>query len=96
MPPMSKRWAVGSSEFEQAPLEALGVAGRSIGPSVDSVVALGNVEPDDHPDSIEFVRAALHEIRRLTDGTDLPKGAPEGAVSTVPSTVRRGTARYSA
>lgn len=89
-------WVGGEeSTSEQAQLEALDVPGVSIGPGVEGVAAMGNVEPDDHSDSIELVRAALHEIRRVTDGTDLPKGTPEGAeISTVPSTVPPGTGEH--
>lgn len=86
-------WVGGEeSELEQAQLEALGVPGLVIGPAVDGVASLGNVEPDDHPDSIALVRAALHAIRRLTDDVRGSQGLASGSdASTVPSTVRSGT-----
>lgn len=80
------------SEIEQAQLDALDIPGLAIGPGVDSVASLGNVEPDDHPDSVDLIRAALHEIRRLTGDTPRSQEAISGAdASTVPSTVRTGT-----
>lgn len=89
-------WVGGEeSEFEQAQLDALGVPGVAIGPSVGGVASLGNVEPDDHSDSLDLIRAALDEIRRLTDGEQAPEGGVEPAdASTVPSTVRVDTGAY--
>lgn len=79
-----------AAELDQ--LVALDAPGLAVGATVDGIETWGSIEPDDHPDSIEFVRAALHEIRLRTDGTDHPKGAPDGAeISTVPSTVRPDT-----
>ncbi len=66
---------------------------KAVGAEV--IVCPTNVEPEDHRDSIEFVRAALHEIRLLT-GVENGLGTPSqgGAVSTVSSTVRPGTGVY--
>jgi hypothetical protein len=73
-------WISGEeSEFEQAQLKALGIPGIVVGPDVDGVEALCGVEPDDHPDSIALIRAALNEIRRLTDGTRVPEQASSSA-----------------
>ena len=89
-------WVGGEeSEFEQVQLDALDVPGLAIGPTIDGVASLGHVEPDDHPDSLELIRAALDEIRRLTDDTHGPQGPVGGGeASTVPSTVRAGTGVY--
>lgn len=72
-------WVGGEeSEVERDQLVALDAPGLAIGGGIDDLDAWGRIEPDDHPTSIEFVRAALHEIRRLTDG-DEPNAVEEGA-----------------
>ncbi len=82
-----------AAEHDQ--LVALDAPGLAVGATVDGIETWGSIEPDDHHDSIEFVRAALHEIRHRTDGTDHPKSAPDGAeISTASSTVRPDTRAY--
>ena len=80
-----------SDEYEQ--LVALDAPGLSIGACIDDDLGTwSNIEPEDHPDTIDFVRAALHEIRRLTEGEQPDaEDSGDGAPSTLPSTVRIGT-----
>jgi len=53
---------------ERDQLTTLDVPGLAIGVRLDGFDVWTNVEPDDHRDSFEFVRAAFNEIRGLTDG----------------------------
>lgn len=64
---------------EQDQLVALETHGLAVGATVAGIESWGSVKPDDHPNSIEFVRAALHEIRRLADSDDPSSMAPAGA-----------------
>lgn len=58
-----------SDEYDQ--LVALVAPGLRIGAWIDELDYWGNIEPEEHPDSIEFVRAALEEIHRLIESDDL-------------------------
>ena len=95
-PPIFIGW-VGSAETaeERDQIKALDVPGLVIGSRLDGFDAWASVEPEDHRDSIEFVRAAFHEIRLLT-GVEDGLGTPSqgGAASTISSTVRPGTGVY--
>ncbi len=79
------------SELERAQLDALGVPGLTVGRAVDGVALLGNVEPDDHPDSIALIRNAFDEIRRLTAEDAARSDEPGNDPSTPSSTPRAGT-----
>lgn len=89
-------WVGGAETAEERDqLTALDIPGLAIGARLDGFDAWANVEPDDHRDSIEFVRAAFNEIRGLTDGQDgLGTASPGGSASTVSSTVRAGTGQH--
>ncbi len=89
-------WVGGAETTEERDqLTALDVPGLSIGARLDGFDTWSSVEPDDHGDSIEFVRAAFHEIRLLT-GVEDGLGTPSqgGSASTVSSTVRPGTGEH--
>ncbi len=80
---------------ERAQLAALDVPGLSIGHCLDGVASWSSIEPEDHPDSIEFVRAALHEIRRLTEGEGSDADdSSDAKPSTASSTVRSDTGSH--
>lgn len=80
---------------EHAQLVAIDAPGLSIGRAPEGAQTWASIEPEGPPTDIEFIRSTLHEIRRLTDDTRGPQGAASGAdASTVPSTVRPGTAVY--
>lgn len=82
---------------ERDQLADLDVPGLAVGSRLDGFDAWTSIEPEDHRDSIEFVRAAFHEIRRLTEGDDEPGTVvQEGVASTVSSTVRAGVGRHGA
>lgn len=68
------------AEHEQ--LVALDAPGLSVGAVVDGIESWGSIEPDEHRGSIEFVRAALHEIRRLTDPDEPSTGSSTGSLGT--------------
>lgn len=71
---------------ELSQLAVLGAPGLSIGPHVDGVETWSRIEPEGQPISIEFIRTALDEIRRLTAGGAAPVDGPGGGPSTLPST----------
>lgn len=80
----------GETTREQEQLVAIGAPGLSIGPAPHGTHAWRSIEPEGPPTDIEFIRSALHEIRRLTDAE--LNAVDEGAdSSTASSTVRSGT-----
>lgn len=89
-------WVGGAETAEERDqLASLDVPGLVIGARLDGFDAWASVEPDDHRDSFEFVRAAFTEIRGLTDGQDgLGTASAGGSTSTVSSTVRPGRGVY--
>ena len=77
---------------ELAQLAGFDSPGLSLSPGVAQVESWSRIEPEGQPSSIEFIRTAFDEIRRLTDGAEHSRDASEEAdASTVPSTVRTGT-----
>lgn len=78
------------SEHEQ--LAAIDAPGLSIGPAPHGAQPWRSIEPEGQPTDIEFIRLALHEIRRLTEsGEGSGTVAKDQPASTVSSTVRAGT-----
>lgn len=85
----------GEMSSERELLASLDTTVLAVGGELGIGGAWARIEPDDRPESIEFIGSALHEIRRLTDGAHHLQEAPERtAVSTVPSTARPGTGVY--
>jgi len=80
---------------ERDQLRALDAPGLAVGSRLDGFDAWSSVEPEDHRDSIEFVRSAFHEIRQLSGSKDEP-GAVDASAgpSTVSCTVRAGTGQH--
>jgi hypothetical protein len=79
---------------ERSQLAVLGAPGLSIGPQVDGVETWSRIEPEGQPISIEFIRKALDEIRRLTAGGATPVDGQGGDPSTLPSTPPGGTGAH--
>ncbi len=86
-------WVGGEeTDVERDYLVSLDAPGLVIGDVPDGLDIWGRVEPHDQPTSIDFIGAALHEIRRLTEGDEVPGTVgQDGVASTVSSTVRAGT-----
>ena len=76
---------------EQEQLAALDAPGLSVGAGVDSLGTWSSVEPEGPPSSIEFIRRALHEIRRLIESSASQLGEVSAGPSTVSSTLRDAT-----
>lgn len=81
---------------EHERLAALDAPGLSVGPRLDGVGPWSNVEPEGHPSSIEFIRSALHEIRRLTEGDATQVDDVGRDPSTPSSTLRAATGSHRA
>lgn len=79
---------------EHERLAALDAPGLSVGPRLDGVETWSSLEPEGQPTSIEFIRTALDEIRRLTEGDGAPVDEASGDASTASSTVRGGTGTH--
>lgn len=79
---------------EHERLAALDAPGLSVGPRLDGVETWSSLEPEGQPTSIEFIRTALDEIRRLTEGDGAPVDEASGDASTAASTVRGGTGTH--
>lgn len=78
-----------TAEHDQ--LVALDAPVLSIGSDLDGVETWSSIEPEGQPSSIELIRTALDEIRRLTEGDGAQLDGASGDASTVSSTVRGGT-----
>lgn len=81
-----------SDEYDQ--LVALDAPGLSIGACVDDLDTWSNIEPEDHPDPIDFIRAVLNEIRWLTGGDTTDELQSTREASTVSSTVQADTGAH--
>ena len=88
-------WVGGQeSATEHDQLVALETRGLSIGGGIDELGMWAAIEPNGPPNSIEFSRAALHEIRRLTEGDAAQVNERGEGASTVSSTVQGGTGAH--
>ena len=79
---------------ERDQLVALDAPVLSIGSDLDGVETRSSIEPEGQPGSIELIRTALDEIRRLTEGDGAQLDGASGDASTVSSTVRGGTGAH--
>lgn len=87
----------GETTSEHEYLAAIEAPGLSIRSDFRGAQAWRGIEPEGQPTDVEFIRLALHNIRRLTNGERAPEDALEQAdVSTVSSTVRPGTGGHRA
>ena len=69
VPPVFVGWVGGEeTAAEHDELVALAVPGSRSVPVSTGLETWSSVRPEDHASSIEFVRTALSEIRRLTEG----------------------------
>jgi hypothetical protein len=84
----------GETTSEREQLAAIDAPGLSIGPALHGAHAWSNLEPEGQPTDIEFIRSALGEIRRLTEGDGAQVDAASDDPSTVSSTVRGGTGAH--
>ena len=80
---------------ELAQLAAFGAPGLSLSPGPAQVDTWTKIEPEGQPSSIEFIRTAYEEIRRLTGSVDQSSaGRSEAESSTGSSTGRNETPRH--
>jgi hypothetical protein len=70
-------------------LVALHAPGLAIGTRVNGPETWSSIEPEGQPDTIEFVRAALDEIRRLTEGGQQNLEPDRGEGPSAPATNAR-------
>lgn len=80
---------------ELAQLSTFDVPGLSLSSGAVQVETWSSIEPDGQPTSIEFIRAAFEEIRRLTDPADTSTSeGTQADSSTGSSTGRNETPRH--
>lgn len=80
---------------ELAQLSTFDVPGLSLSPGAAQVDTWSRIEPEGHPSSIEFIRAAFDEIRRLTKpGDPSTSDGAQADSSTGSSTGRNDTPRH--
>ena len=84
----------GETRSERELLASLDTTGVAVGTDLDATSTWALLEPDDRPESIEFIGSALYEIRRLTAGDDPASASAGPETSTRSSTLRAGTGSH--
>ena len=85
----------GETTSERAQLAAIDAPGLSVGPDLDAD-RWGSIQPEGQPTDIDFIRAALDEIRRLAAEDAARSVEPGSDPSTLASTPRGGTGAHGA